>query len=78
VICCEQHWIGVRVQSVPFSVAPQLLAELGHEVRKFDKADMRTTPEVIVNLGYGRQPQAGIFKRIFDFLRRRAPRLDSE
>jgi hypothetical protein len=36
--------------------APQLLAEFGHEVREFDKADVRTAPEVIEDLGYGGDP----------------------
>lgn len=42
----EQHWISVAIQRVPIGVAVQLLAELGHEVRQFDLADMRTAPNV--------------------------------
>jgi hypothetical protein len=41
-------------------IAPELLAELGHEVRKFDEADVRAAPKMVVDLGYGGNPQACI------------------
>ena len=57
-------------------VAPQLLAEFGHEVRKFDEANVRTAPKMVVDLGYGGDPQACVLQRIFDILGLGTARLD--
>jgi hypothetical protein len=56
------------MQSMSTGIAPQLLAESGHEVREFDQADMRTAPEMIVDLGDGGHPQARVLQRMLDIL----------
>jgi len=56
------------MQRVSLGIAPQLLAEFGHEVRKFDVADVRTALKVIMPLGDGRYPQACVLQCISDVL----------
>ena len=66
------------MQGMAAGTSPQLLAELGHEVRQFDIADVRTAPEMIVDLGDGGHPQARVFQRVLDILRLGGARLDAK
>ena len=64
----KEHWVGVVTQSMTVRRSFQFFAKLTHEVHKFDKANVRTAPQMIMDLGYSVHAQAGIFKRVLDIL----------
>ena len=60
----KEHRVCAAMQIVSVRMAFQLFTELAHKVRKVDKADARTAPQMIVNLSYSSYAQAGILEGI--------------